>query len=77
MSINTVLVSFTNFSLDNFKHPCYNYRMVVIALYKEVHYRQKKELRVNRLLYLSTKIRHTEPIIQKVKKLEKFSAEYA
>ena len=42
MSINTVLVSFTNFSPDNFKHPCYNYRMVVIALYKEVHYRQKR-----------------------------------
>lgn len=41
MSINTVLVSFTNFSLDSFKHPRYNYRMVVIALYKEVHYRQK------------------------------------
>lgn len=42
MSINTVLVSFTNFSLDSFKHPRYNYRMVVIALYKEVHYRQKR-----------------------------------
>lgn len=42
MSINTIFVRLTNFSLDNFKHPCYNYRMVVIALYKEVHYRQKR-----------------------------------